>query len=152
MRNLQEQVRKTFCYQKLFLTFTVWIDCSSDFKKFTISSPSVSNFKSFFWITRTYFFTEGQNKENTISDSLSSYKILHIILICEWSLTKIFLMKGMSSPNVIIHGSTKYTPNRKPMKAPSLFGLFSQFKMHLWKKKININAWKKKLLFMKFET
>ena len=26
IRNLQEQVKKTFCYQKLFWTFTVWIN------------------------------------------------------------------------------------------------------------------------------
>jgi hypothetical protein len=30
LRNLQEQVKKAFCYQKLFWSFTVWIDCSSD--------------------------------------------------------------------------------------------------------------------------
>ena len=28
MRNLQEQVKKAFCYQKLFWPFTVWINCS----------------------------------------------------------------------------------------------------------------------------
>ena len=61
-------------------------------------------------------------------------------------------MKGISSPNVIIHGSTKYTPNRKPTKAPALFGLFSQFKMHLWKQKLTSMHEKHHLLFMKFET
>ena len=30
MRNLQEQVKKAFCCQKLFWPFTVWINCSSD--------------------------------------------------------------------------------------------------------------------------
>jgi len=34
MRNLQEQVKKAFCYQKLFWPFTVWINCSSDLKNF----------------------------------------------------------------------------------------------------------------------
>ena len=33
-RNLQEQVKKAFCYQKLFWPFTVWINCSSDLKMF----------------------------------------------------------------------------------------------------------------------
>ena len=33
MRNLQEQVKKAFCYQKLFWPFTVWINCSSDREK-----------------------------------------------------------------------------------------------------------------------
>ena len=28
MRNLQEQVKKAFCYQKLFWPFTAWINCS----------------------------------------------------------------------------------------------------------------------------
>ena len=36
MRNLQEQVKKVFCYQKLNWPFTVWINCSSD-KKFSRS-------------------------------------------------------------------------------------------------------------------
>ena len=29
MRNLHEQVKKAFCYQKLFWPFTVWINCCS---------------------------------------------------------------------------------------------------------------------------
>ena len=47
MRNLQEQVKKAFCYQKLFWPFTVWINCCSDLKNFANSRPSASNFKSF---------------------------------------------------------------------------------------------------------
>ena len=47
MRNLQEQVKKAFCYQKLFWPFTVWINCSSDLKIFANSRPSALNFKSF---------------------------------------------------------------------------------------------------------
>ena len=46
MRNLQEQVKKAFCYQKLFWPFTAWINCSSDLKNFANSRPSASNFKS----------------------------------------------------------------------------------------------------------
>ena len=34
MRNLQEQVKKPICYQKLFWPFTVWINCSSDLENF----------------------------------------------------------------------------------------------------------------------
>ena len=45
--NLQEQVKKAFCYQELFWPFTVWIHCSSDLKNFENSWPSASNFKSF---------------------------------------------------------------------------------------------------------
>jgi hypothetical protein len=47
MRNLQEEVKKLFCYQKLFWPFSVWINCSSDLKNFANSWPSASNFKSF---------------------------------------------------------------------------------------------------------
>ena len=44
LRNIQEQVKKAFCYQKLFWPFTVWINCSCDLKHF-----------KFFSITRTIF-------------------------------------------------------------------------------------------------
>ena len=61
MRNLQEQVKKAFCYQKLFWPFTVWINCSSDLKIFVNSWPSASNFKSFFRSLEHFFLTVGQN-------------------------------------------------------------------------------------------
>ena len=37
LRNLQEQVKKAFCYQKLLCPFTVWINSSSDLKVFANS-------------------------------------------------------------------------------------------------------------------
>ena len=45
LRNLQEQVKKAFCYQKLFWPFTVWINCSSDLKNLEILGfqPRISN-------------------------------------------------------------------------------------------------------------
>ena len=57
MRNLQQQVKKAFCYQQslcqqLFWPFTVWVNCSSDLKIFVYSRPSASKF---FSITRTFF-------------------------------------------------------------------------------------------------
>ena len=61
MRNLQEQVKKAFCYQKLFWPFTVWINCSSDLKTFANSPPSVSNFKSLSLSLEQFFLTVGQN-------------------------------------------------------------------------------------------
>ena len=61
MRNLQEQVKKAFFYQKLFWPFTVWINCSSDLKHFTNSQPSVLNFKSFSRSLEQNFLTVGQN-------------------------------------------------------------------------------------------
>ena len=51
MRNLQEQVKKTFCYQKLCLPFIAWINCSTDLKNFACFSRSVEQF----------FLTVGQN-------------------------------------------------------------------------------------------
>ena len=61
LRNLQEQVKNAFCYQKLFLPFTVWIDCSSDLKNFVNSQPSASNFKSFSRSQEQFFLTADQN-------------------------------------------------------------------------------------------
>ena len=61
MRNLQEQVKKAFCYQKLFWPFTVLINCSSDLKIFANSRPSASNFKSFSQSLEQFFPTVGQN-------------------------------------------------------------------------------------------
>ena len=48
--NLQDQVKKALCYQKLFWPFTVWIDCSSDINFFANSWPSACNFKS--WLNQ----------------------------------------------------------------------------------------------------
>ena len=56
LRNLQEQVKKAFCYQKLFWPFIVWINCSSDLKNFANSQPSALNFK-FFTQSWEQFFT-----------------------------------------------------------------------------------------------
>ena len=64
MRNLQEQVRKAFCYQKLFWLFTVWINCYSDLKNFTNSRSSAVNFKSFSRTLEQFFLTVGQNNFN----------------------------------------------------------------------------------------
>ena len=53
MINLQEQVKKAFCFKKLFWTFTVWINCSSCLKNFANSRLSA--------ITTNFFLTAGQN-------------------------------------------------------------------------------------------
>ena len=57
MRNLQEQGKKAFCYQKLFWTFTVWTNCSSDLNFFENAWPSASNFKSFSRLLEQFFLT-----------------------------------------------------------------------------------------------
>ena len=61
VRNLQEQVKIAFCYQKLFWPFTVWINWPSDLKIFANSWPSASNFKSFSQSLEQIFLTVGQN-------------------------------------------------------------------------------------------
>ena len=61
LRNLQEQVKKAFCYQKLFWTFAVWINCSSDLKFFVNSRPSALNFTSFSRTLERFFLWVGQN-------------------------------------------------------------------------------------------
>jgi hypothetical protein len=57
----EEQVKKAFCYQILFWSFTVWINCSSDLKNFENYRPSASNFKSFSQSLEQFFLTVGQN-------------------------------------------------------------------------------------------
>ena len=61
LRNLQEQVKKALCHQKLFWPFTIWINCSSDLKNFANSLPSASNFTSFSRSLEHFFLTVGQN-------------------------------------------------------------------------------------------
>ena len=61
LRNLQEQVKKAVCYQKLFWPFTVWINCSSDLKKFANPRPPALNFKRFSQSLEQFFLTVGQN-------------------------------------------------------------------------------------------
>ena len=61
LRNLQEQVKKAFFYQKLFWPFTVWMNCSSDLKNFANSRPSASNFKKLSRSLDQFFLTVGQN-------------------------------------------------------------------------------------------
>ena len=60
LRNLQEQIKKAICCQKLFWTFTLRINCSSDLKNFANSRPSSLNFKSFSQ-SLELFLTLGQN-------------------------------------------------------------------------------------------
>ena len=85
LRNLQEKVKKAFCYQKLFWPFTVWINCSSDPKKFENSRPSDSNFKSFSRSVEHFFLTVGQNNfGNKIPLKVPNFRIkLKLWLVCQ---------------------------------------------------------------------
>ena len=66
MRNLQEQVEKAFCYQKLFWPLTVWINCPR---------PSASNFKKISRSLEQFFLTVGQNNFGNKIPFMSSLKI-----------------------------------------------------------------------------
>ena len=61
IRNLQEPVKKAFCYPKLLWPFAVWINCSSDLKNFANSWPLVSNFNFFSQSQQQLFLTVDQN-------------------------------------------------------------------------------------------
>ena len=52
---------KKHSVSKIVLTFTVWINCSSDHKIFANSLPSAPNFKSFSRSLEQFFLTVGQN-------------------------------------------------------------------------------------------
>ena len=81
MRNLQEQVKKAFCYQKLFWPFTVSINFSSDLKHFANSRPSASNFKSFSQSLEQLFLTLGQNNfDNKITKQYEAFLFIQRLL------------------------------------------------------------------------
>ena len=58
LRNLQKQVKKTFCWQILFWPFIVWINCSKLSQKFRKFSAFSLEFQEFFSITRTILITK----------------------------------------------------------------------------------------------
>jgi hypothetical protein len=60
-RNLQEQVKKAFCHQKLFWHFTVQTNCSSDLRNFANSWILAWNFKSFSRSIEQFVRTVDQN-------------------------------------------------------------------------------------------
>ena len=97
LRNLQEQVKKAFCYQKLFLPFIVWIYCSSGLKHFANSLPSASNFKSFPQSLEQFCLTKGRNNFETREQSCSKFIIvflLHSSLNWAWQLSATFSVVG----------------------------------------------------------
>ena len=77
LRNLQEQIKNAFCYQKLFWPFTVQTNCSSDLKSLANSGPSASNFKKISWSLEQFFLKAGQNNFcNKIPNFLLENKIM----------------------------------------------------------------------------
>ena len=97
LRNLQEQVKKAFCYQKLFWPFTVWINCSSDCKNFANSQLSASNFKSFFQSLEQFFLTVGQN-------NFGNKTPLNVQLYCLKNYSKnLFLVTFLQTRNLLLN-------------------------------------------------
>ena len=101
MRNLQEQVRKAFCYQKLFWPFTAWI--------------TASNFKSFSRSLEQFFLTAGQNNFVT-KYQFFSFLILQSLNSCKrYSRTNSYKEKGL-------HTKTQRFPNWLPSKSRYVVG------------------------------
>ena len=85
-------------YPKLFWPFTVPINCSSDLKKFAISQPSASNFKSLSWSLEHFFLTVGQNNfGNKIPFAHFVRKFFWIdVKICIWQIWSKLTVKVIS--------------------------------------------------------
>ena len=89
LRNLQEQVKKAFCYQKLFWPFSVWINCSNNLKKFVNSGPSALNFKSSSGSLEQFFLTVGQNNFGNKKPDFS-------VILVEKKTKNVYLLGGLS--------------------------------------------------------
>ena len=109
MRNLQEQVKKAFCYQKLFWPFTVWINCSSDLKIFENSRPSASNFKSFSRSLEQFFLTVGQNNFGNKIPLLAKIQQTKMLVTCQrfgdWFLFGLVWPYSSNQKNIMKVGS-----------------------------------------------
>ena len=93
MRNLQEQAKKTFCYQKLFWPFTLWINCSSALKIFANSWASALNFKRF---SRSVGQNNFGNKIPFFQLCISFEMVLLLnVNVCEFNIWKNILFKKM---------------------------------------------------------
>ena len=90
MRNIQEQVKKAFCYQKLLWPFTVWINCSGDLKNFANSWPSTLNFNSFSRLLEHFFLTVGQKNFGNKISNFYDLLLEKVFLVIE----KTFEMRG----------------------------------------------------------
>ena len=75
--NLQKQVKKAL-FQKLFLPFTVQINCFCDLKHFANSRPSDSKFKSFS-LSLGHFFSHSQNNFGNKIPVATTWKLFFVI-------------------------------------------------------------------------
>ena len=72
----------------MFWGFSVWINCSSDLKKFANSLPSASNLKKKISITRTFFFSQEvrtilETKYQNSAEILKRKSIRNILALCQ---------------------------------------------------------------------
>ena len=131
LQGLQEQVEKTFCYQKLFWPFTIWINFSSDLKNLEILGLQPRISKVFFRSLEQFFLTVGQNnfgnkipiqspeihlKLNCLSpficktrSSFYENKVLHQLRKVSWKYL-VFIYEDCTN-TILIMNSLEYPPN-----------------------------------------
>ena len=102
LRNILEQVKKAFCYQKLYWPFTVWTNCSSDLKNFANSWPSASNLKHFSRSQEQFFLTV-VGKNNFGNKIPFLYFNLKQKTVCTNNVGHAWLIEHMVSIQKIIH-------------------------------------------------
>ena len=102
MRNLQEQIKKAFCYENFFWPFTVWINCSSHLKIFENSRPSASNFKSFSRSLEQFFLTVGQTNFGNKTTLIHLLIFIHVCQKCHIC-TRVILYKGSMNLPEYLH-------------------------------------------------
>ena len=144
MRNLQEQVKKAFCYQKLIWTFTVWINCSSHLKYFANSWPSALNFNSFSRSVEQFFLTVGQNNfGNKIPKFLMYIQQFHNILkkkrqmtidihIDYCHLTRFLRNKQNKFCHIVISRDFSHQYHSKKWTRRNLYLVFFGWGLHKW--------------------
>ena len=80
LRNLQEQVKKVFCYQKLFWPFIFWIHFSSVWEFLLKFEAEGREFSNILRSLEQFFLTVGQNNfGNKISFLQNKAKLEHMI-------------------------------------------------------------------------
>ena len=101
MRNLQEQIKKAFCYHKLFWPFTVRVNLSSDLKNFR---PSASTFKRFSRSLEQFFLTVGQkNFGNKMIFVIGLFPHIVNLVLFEWPCTYAHMCSWKTSEKNVLN-------------------------------------------------
>ena len=93
MRNLEEQVKKAYCYQNF-----EWIVLVHDLKNFANSWPSDSNFKSFSRSLEQFFLMVGKNNFGNkilVPALKTKRKALQICILQGWHIDIIHISNNM---------------------------------------------------------